>query len=77
MSAFTWFLSIYVGSALVIVAGLWFWHDRKDRQQFEESRRRKVFHCIRCGSLYSVRMRDVEQGQPCPKCQYNNYELSF
>ena len=77
MQAFTYFLIIYTGSALVGLSLLWFFYDRRDKCSFEANRRRKVFHCVRCGNLYSVRKGDVSFGEPCPECEYNNYELSF
>lgn len=77
MQAFTYFLIIYTGSALVGITLLWFFYDRRDKKTFESRRRRKVFHCVRCGNLYSVRKADVSEGESCPECAYNNYELSF
>ncbi len=77
MHAFTWFLILYTGSALVGLTLLWYFYDRRDKRAFETGRRRKVFHCVRCGSVYSVRKADVSEGEPCPDCDYNNFELSF
>lgn len=77
MSPFTWFLILYTGSALVAVVVLWFYYEKRDRRLFDARRKRKVFHCVRCSSLYSIRKRDVSEGEPCPECGYKNYELSF
>lgn len=77
MQAFNWFLILYTGSALVGVSALWFFFDRSDKRSFESSRRQKIFHCVRCGHLYSVKKRDVSNGEKCPECEYKNFELSF
>ena len=77
MQAFTWFLILYSGSALVGVTLLWFFYDRRDSRRFEARRRQKVFHCVRCGNLYSVTKADVSEGEACPECDYKNYELSY
>jgi DNA-directed RNA polymerase subunit RPC12/RpoP len=77
MHAFTWFLILYSGSALLGVTALWFFYDRRDRLSFEARRRQKVFHCIRCGGLYSVIKANVSEGESCPDCDYKNYELSY
>lgn len=77
MHSFTWFLILYTGSALVAIAGLWFFYEKRDRSAFDARRKLKVFHCVRCGHLYSVRKRDVSEGEACPECEYKNYELSY
>ena len=77
MHSFTWFLILYTGSALGIIAILWFYYEKRDKRLFDIRRKRKVFHCVRCGNLYSVRKKDVSEGQNCPECGYKNYELSF
>ncbi len=77
MNPFTWFILLYVGSALVGTIVLWLWHDSRDKVSFEIHRRQKAFHCVRCGMLYSLRKHDVSEGEACPECGYKNYELSF
>ena len=77
MQAFTWFLILYTGSALVGVSVLWYFFDRSDKRSFESNRRQKIFHCVRCGHLYSVKKGDVSNGEQCPECEYKNFELSF
>ncbi|MCH6258364.1 hypothetical protein MLD52_17520 [Puniceicoccaceae bacterium K14] len=77
MNPFTWFIVLYTGSALLGILGLWFWYDKREGGSFEKARRRKVFHCVRCGSVYSARKADVSEGEACPKCEYKNYELSY
>lgn len=77
MHPFTWFLVLYTGSALVAVAVLWLLYERQDRKSFDARRKRRVFHCIRCGHLFTVRKQSVTQGVDCPECSYKNYELSF
>lgn len=77
MHSFTWFLILYTGSALVAVSTLWFIYEKRDKSLFEARRKRKVFHCVRCGNLYAIRKRDASDGVECPECGYVNYELSF
>lgn len=77
MHPFTWFLILYTGSALLAVSILWFVYEKMDRSSFDARRKRRVFHCVRCGHLFTVRKKDVAEGVACPKCGYKNYELSF
>ena len=77
MNPFTWFIILYTGSALVGLLVLWLWYDHRDKGTFEAHRRRKVFCCVRCSSVYSRRKKNVSDGEPCPKCEYLNYELSY
>lgn len=77
MHSFTWFLILYTGSALLAVSVLWFLYEKWDKGAFDARRKRKVFHCVRCGNLYSIRKRDTHDGQECPECGYKNYELSY
>ena len=77
MQAFTWFLILYTGSALAGVSVLWYFYDRSDKRSFEAKRRQKIFHCVRCGHLYSVKKGEVSNGEKCPECDYRNFELSF
>ncbi len=77
MHSFTWFLILYTGSALIAVTLLWFYYEKRDRRLFDVRRKRKIFHCVRCGNLYSIRKKDVADGHDCPECGYKNYELSF
>lgn len=77
MHSFTWFLIMYTGSALIGIALLWLYYERRDKAQFDARRRRKVFHCVKCGGLYSIRKKDVSDGVECPECKYKNYELSY
>ena len=77
MHPFTWFLILYTGSALVAIAALWFLYELRDRKQFDARRKRRIFHCVRCQHLYTVRKMDVADGIDCPQCGYKNYELSF
>ena len=59
------------------IGALWFFYDRNEKRKFEAKRRMHVFHCVRCGNLYSTKEANTEEGDACPNCSYKNYELSY
>ncbi len=44
--------SITVGIALVVA--LWVYYDRRDQRIYEQERAQSLFHCLKCGRLYSA-----------------------
>ncbi len=62
-------------TGLGIVATLWYYYDRLDRQVCDRNRFRHVYRCIKCGRLYERRgQREVA---PCPDCRFPNDRLRF
>lgn len=70
-------LAAFLYSLLVaaLFLGLWFYYDRREHARFERERRRTVFHCIRCNSLYEAPAGPELRG--CPRCGHENARLRF
>ena len=66
---------LYAAVGLVVVAAVWFYSDRRDRQLFDRTRRRTTFHCLKCGHVYSH--PGAGEACPCPRCGHANPRLSF
>jgi hypothetical protein len=66
---------IYTISACVLVLGLWFYYDLRDRSLYDTERRKAIFHCIRCDKLYTARAGT--ETCPCPRCGFRNQRLTF
>jgi DNA-directed RNA polymerase subunit RPC12/RpoP len=68
-------VAIIISVGLALVFGVWMQYDRADRLFRDHRRLRTVFHCVKCGTLYT-RPRRRETGV-CPKCGHNNIRLKF
>jgi hypothetical protein len=66
---------IYCALVAAVFLGLWLYYDRREHARFEHERRRTVFHCIRCDSLYEAPV-NVEISA-CPRCRHENTRLRF
>lgn len=69
------FFLIYLTCGLSLIAGLWYYYDRRDRNLYAAERSQAVFHCIKCGHIYTDKKgHDVAE---CPKCKFENGRLKF
>lgn len=67
--------TLYTGLGVLVIAGLWVWADRRDRQFYDRTRRRTTFHCIKCDRVYtSAESHEVCR---CPACGHENERLKF
>ncbi len=66
---------LYVSGGLVLMMGLWTYYDERDRRVYEQERAQSLFHCLKCGRLYSAprHLREVA----CPGCGFENSKLKF
>jgi hypothetical protein len=72
---FSHFILIVVTSGLALVFGLWVYYDRRDQLAYEHERAQSLFHCLKCGRLYSApRASSVAR---CPNCDFENSKLKF
>ncbi len=69
------FFLIYLGIGMTLVFGMWFYYDWRDKHSFEEQRTRVIYHCIKCGRIYTG-SHDSEEAA-CPDCNFANGRLSF
>ena len=68
-------VAIILSVGLALVFAVWIRYDRLDRLFDDHRRLRTVFHCVKCGTLYT-RPRRRETGV-CPKCGHANIRLRF
>lgn len=68
-------VAIILSFGLALVFAVWIRYDRVDARLSDHRRMRTVFHCVKCGTLYT-RPRRREAGL-CPKCGHNNIRLKF
>jgi Zn ribbon nucleic-acid-binding protein len=58
-----------------VVLGLWFYCDRRDALRTRNRNHFIIFHCIKCGHIYT---HDPDQPVvACPKCGFKNSRLRF
>ncbi|KAF0093855.1 MAG: hypothetical protein E1N59_2508 [Puniceicoccaceae bacterium 5H] len=69
------FFALLVGGSLFGIAALWLYYDRRDHHYYDLLRQRHAFHCVKCGTLYSLRQHE-EVGK-CPVCGFQNQRLKF
>jgi hypothetical protein len=71
----TGFFTLYVWAGLVIILALWVYYDHRDQQVYERERSTSLFHCLKCGRLYSAPHH--ERSVACPVCAFENSKLKF
>jgi rubredoxin len=72
---FSLFALLYVAAGLVVVFGLWFYYDWRDKNIYQEVRSQMIFHCVKCGHIYTAsRGKEVAT---CPQCGFENNKLKF
>lgn len=58
-----------------VVFGLWFYSDWRDALRTRNRNHFTIFHCIKCGHIYT---RDPAQSiAECPQCKFKNSRLRF
>lgn len=58
--------------AFLLSAVLW---ERSYVRAYRERLRENVYHCLKCGSIYTS--RDKGESASCPVCGYRNGRLKF
>ena len=69
------FILIYVVGGLAFILVLWLYYDRRDINLYEAKRTTVVFHCVKCGQLYTALKGNEVAG--CPACDFKNSRLKF
>jgi len=62
-------------AGIVFLIGLWIYYDRRDSQRETEGRHDVIYHCIKCGHIYTG-VHGSEECD-CPKCGFCNGRLQF
>jgi predicted RNA-binding Zn-ribbon protein involved in translation (DUF1610 family) len=66
-------MGLTIGMALVF--GAWIYYERRDQIIYEQERAQSLFHCLKCGRLYSA-PRSAPMAN-CPDCGFENSRLKF
>jgi uncharacterized paraquat-inducible protein A len=74
-SHFDIFVTAIIALGVVLVMGLWLYYDRRDQQVYEHERSQSLFHCLKCGRVYSAPRSN--QSVRCPNCGFENSKLKF
>ncbi len=73
--AISWLLAGYVTLGLLIIMGLHFYYDRRQAELCDRERSQAIFHCIRCGHIYTDRQE--KEVSSCTQCSFENSRLKF
>ncbi|TVP75885.1 MAG: hydrogenase nickel incorporation protein HypA [Puniceicoccaceae bacterium] len=69
------FFLLYLGGGFMLLFGLWFYYDWRDRRLSASRGRKVIYHCIKCGQIYTGPSGSEEQD--CPACGFTNGRLKF
>lgn len=69
------FFLLYLGSGFLLLFGLWFYYDWRDQYLFAAQRTKVIYHCIKCGQIYTG-VHGSEESD-CPQCKFTNGRLRF
>lgn len=67
------FFVIFLSLGLMVFLALSIYYDRRDTCMRTQIDSRTVYHCIRCGRIYSAHKDDGA----CPECGFENKRLQF
>jgi len=74
-SLFNIFVASIITIGVVLVMGLWVYYDRRDQHVYEHERSQSLFHCLKCGRVYSAPRSNHSAN--CPDCGFENSKLKF
>lgn len=66
---------VVVSVTLSFIIGLWLYFDHCEKDRFEKRRLWGIFHCIKCGRIYTY--KDKQAHVPCPDCSFKNNNLKY
>jgi predicted RNA-binding Zn-ribbon protein involved in translation (DUF1610 family) len=69
------FVSAGLYAGLGLIAILWVYYDAYGKTLHESKRNRTIFHCVRCGHVYTAE-KGTEEAD-CPRCGMDNIKLRF
>lgn len=69
------FVVLYVSVGLALFFFLWVLYDTRQARRYAALRRSAVFHCIKCGTIYTSPR--PEKPAACPQCRFENARLEF
>jgi hypothetical protein len=72
---FSHFILTGITIGLALVFGLWIYYDQRDQRAYEQERAQSLFHCLKCGRLYTAPRASLSAR--CPACEFENSKLKF
>ncbi len=72
---FEFSVQIYLLIGILIIFGLWVFYDQRDKHLYEAERIRVIFHCLKCGQLFTEK-KETEVAR-CTRCGYENSRIRF
>jgi hypothetical protein len=72
---FSLLVFLYVSAGIALIFGLWLYYDARDARVYERERAHSLYHCLKCGRLYSAPRFNREAD--CPGCAFRNSKLKF
>jgi len=67
------FFVLFLSLGLLVFLGLSVYYDRYDGKMRSLIDSKTVYHCIKCGRIYSARKDEGD----CPECGFENKRLQF
>lgn len=68
------FFAVFLGLGVFVLFALWIYYESR-RRPSDSGRDKVLYHCVRCGCLYSG--KSDESKKACPSCGYQNIRLRF
>jgi hypothetical protein len=72
---FSFFVVTSISVGVLLMMGLWLYYDRRDQHVYENERSQSLFHCLKCGRVYSAPRSSTAAN--CPDCGFENSKLKF
>ena len=69
------FFLFYLGCGFSLILGLWAYYDWKQAHRYEAQRSKVIYHCIKCGRIYTG--AHLSEETDCPECGFTNGRLRF
>ena len=70
-----WLVFLFLSFFFIVTFFLWHRYEQRDEKRYRELAVSPLFHCIRCGELFTGR-GEVEEAD-CPACGKKNLRLRF
>ncbi len=67
--------ALYLTGGIIIILALQYYYDQKQAELCGGERSQAIFHCVRCGNIYTD-SQDHETSC-CTQCKFENSRLKF
>ncbi|OHE72858.1 MAG: hypothetical protein A2007_03300 [Verrucomicrobia bacterium GWC2_42_7] len=69
------FFGLWILLPFLFILGVSFYYDRIRLKQLAPERYKTIFHCLKCGLIYS--QKGIVSTATCPRCDRENGHLKF